>query len=636
MKSIKNFLLILALLAVPVHANDWKTTGKGGSDGKLAPEVIEKAWADFPKFTPGSDAGPMLTLEWAVINSMNDPAARKTVAARLAALLKDPNTTIDAKKFICAKLYRIGTEAEVSAVTPLLADPLLVDDSRLFLERIGSEEARKALRDAAAKLQGRALIGVLNSLSILQDAPSAKIIIEQTNSSDKEVARAAWRAIGNYGCEEVGKFLFTKLQEVKEPHVQLESAAIRTALLLKETKPALAEAILDQLTFSYRSYGARSAGWQNRWNDMPSGLQKELAPEWFKSSDPVKRRIAGSIIYPQIEKKIAEKTYADWFKELMSDSVQESRAAHVYFAAQPKDPLGNFMLQELKKMKVPSLKVMDVLAAAKCYGTIDALIEMAAKPDPAIYEPVLYGLRGICDPDEIDLSRMFKLYLRVEDEAQKDLVSRTTAAIAEKNPNPAQRADILLKLVNSDSRKNSPEFTAEVLPLLGRLGTPAVFQMADAARKSENPKLQAAGWQALCNWPTAEHAGLLWEKANAGDAFALRAFMRVTTIPSDRPAVEVLADLKRAFEKADSPENRQLALERAKAVRCIETVEWLKGFLDDEVLAQTACASIVELAHHRFLRQPNKEFFEPILQKVKAVAKDPVIQQKAEKARMGM
>ena len=69
--------------------------------------------------------------------------------------------------------------------------------------------------------------------------------------------------------------------------------------------------------------------------------------------------------------------------------------------------------------------------------------------------------------------------------------------------------------------------------------------------------------------------------------------------------------------------------------RC-ETVDWIAGYLDDPELAQTACKTIVELAHHRFLRQPNKAHFEPILRKVEATAKDKSVARLAEKARLGM
>jgi hypothetical protein len=87
---------------------------------------------------------------------------------------------------------------------------------------------------------------------------------------------------------------------------------------------------------------------------------------------------------------------------------------------------------------------------------------------------------------------------------------------------------------------------------------------------------------------------------------------------------------------ADSSDNRNLALSRASSVRTLETVDWAAGFLDQPDLAQTACRVIVELAHHRFLRQPNKAHFEPILRKVEATAQDKAVAELAEKARLGM
>jgi len=54
------------------------------------------------------------------------------------------------------------------------------------------------------------------------------------------------------------------------------------------------------------------------------------------------------------------------------------------------------------------------------------------------------------------------------------------------------------------------------------------------------------------------------------------------------------------------------------------------------VLAQTACTVIVELAHHRFLREPNKAKFEPILLKVERTATDKDVAERAKKSRLGM
>ena len=94
--------------------------------------------------------------------------------------------------------------------------------------------------------------------------------------------------------------------------------------------------------------------------------------------------------------------------------------------------------------------------------------------------------------------------------------------------------------------------------------------------------------------------------------------------------------LKNAMKLADSSDNKTLALSRAASVRTLDNRRLGRRLSRRPDLAQTACQVIVELAHHRFLRQPNKAHFEPILRKVEATAKDKSIVELAEKARLGM
>ena len=93
------------------------------------------------KYEAGQDQKALLAMNWVVINAMNDPNQRAATAARLARVLRASTTTGAARQFICAQLYRIGTEAEVSAVAPMLLDPATTDTARLFLERIQSAES---------------------------------------------------------------------------------------------------------------------------------------------------------------------------------------------------------------------------------------------------------------------------------------------------------------------------------------------------------------------------------------------------------------------------------------------------------------------------------------------------------------
>ncbi len=596
--------LIAIFLVLPLMANDWDTTGKGGSAGNLTDEQIQTAWANFPGWNAGQDATVMRTMDWVVINAMKDQTAQKNVAKRLAKLLAEPQTSADAKKFICAKLYRIGTEAEVAAVVPLLKDPQTIDDARLFLERIRSETAIAALRETLKTAEGRGRIGAVNSLSLIQDEESFVFIAELTKNPDAETARAAWRAIGNYASENAANFLVNSLKAAEKPNIQLESAAVRTAILLEQSgKENLASDIYALLAQDNRTNAGRLAG-------LHRVFKKEMFANWNASSDPLKKRIADE---NNMDLKYAE------------PEIVESAAS---------------LLEKLKaNPNKPDPKVISGLIAFKCYDMIDPLTQIARNPDPAVYSVAMDGLRGICDPDDIDLPRLTALFMDLKDPAAADMCSRVIAAVCEKQ-NGAAGKKIVMKRLADDKDKDSEAFKIKILPLIGRFGTPEAYAMIEKARAENSPALQNAADRALCNWPNAVYADQIWELANqSNDAetrrLALRAFIRVVSMPGGSPNDAKLEKLQDAFAIADDTE-KKLAVTRASAIRTTRAVAWLAALLDDSTVSQEACASIVELAHHRFLRQPNKAFFEPILLKVEATAKDAKIRELAAKARMGM
>ena len=94
--------------------------------------------------------------------------------------------------------------------------------------------------------------------------------------------------------------------------------------------------------------------------------------------------------------------------------------------------------------------------------------------------------------------------------------------------------------------------------------------------------------------------------------------------------------LQNAMKLAENVDDKQLALERAATIRTLETVTWVAQYLDDPQLGQTACKSVVELAHHRFLRHPNMARFGPLLEKVGRISEDPAVVERAKRYRLGL
>lgn len=695
-KKISLWAISLILLCIPAYANDWDSTGKGGNNGNVTAEQAEAAWAGIQTLMPGDDQAPALTMAWVVINALNDEQQRPIVAQKLAALLADPKTTVDGKIFICQQLFRIGTPAEVPLVAPLLMDARLCDASRLFLERVESPDAAEALRNALTKIEGRTRIGIVNSLSIKQDPAAVELIIKMTSDADPEMVRAAWRALGNFGSAPVAEFLIGQLKKAEKPNLPLEAAAIRCSILLeKKGEKDLATQIDALLADPQRSQATRQAGIKAAFNRADESGKKELMEQWVQSEDKIVAKIflplisslddaqleayasnaktsdvvRNALVY-ELSVRNGEKMLPIMLKNAQSSDAavakmaleflaqsDDARATDVLILALGKDQFKDLAVQTLSRkaaneIGAPLLKAFDaqpasrpaivsILANIKYYNAIDPLVQYARDENPDVYEVAVEGLRGLCDPDQTDLSRLFQLYLDVPAGKQRDLVERAIAFVAQKNPDKAKQADILLAEADKNAEKANPNFQAKVLPLLGRLGGESVFARVDAAVNSDNSELAAAGVRALCNWPTVDHADKLWTLVTESKRAefrnqALRAYIRVVTLPNERPEAQTLDMLKKAFAAAQNDANRNLALSRAATVRTLDTVKWAMEQIDNPALSETACQVVVELAHHRFLRQPNKEWFDPILRKVEATAKDKSIVEQAAKARMGM
>ena len=107
----------------------------------------------------------------------------------------------------CRQLSRVGTKKSVPALAAMLGDEKLGHMARYALETIDDESAGRALREAAGKLKGRPLVGVIGSLGVRRDAKAVAALTGMLADSDADVARAAARALGNIATPDAVKAL---------------------------------------------------------------------------------------------------------------------------------------------------------------------------------------------------------------------------------------------------------------------------------------------------------------------------------------------------------------------------------------------------------------------------------------------
>ena len=64
--------------------------------------------------------------------------------------------------------------------------------------------------------------------------------------------------------------------------------------------------------------------------------------------------------------------------------------------------------------------------------------------------------------------------------------------------------------------------------------------------------------------------------------------------------------MKQAMAIAKTDEERALVVNRCRTSYSIESLRYVLPYLEQPKFVQLACETIVELAHHRELREPNK------------------------------
>ena len=103
------------------------------------------------------------------------------------------------KAMACKRLAIYGGKAAVPALAALLPDKELASWARIALEAIPDAAADNALREAMGKVQGRLLIGVINSIGVRRDAKAVDALVQRLKDADAEVASAAAAALGRIG-----------------------------------------------------------------------------------------------------------------------------------------------------------------------------------------------------------------------------------------------------------------------------------------------------------------------------------------------------------------------------------------------------------------------------------------------------
>jgi len=153
------------------------------------------------------------------------------------------------KAVACKRLAICGRGKAVPALAPLLSDTQLASWSRIALEAIPAPAADQALRAATGELQGRLLIGVINSIARRRDGKAVQLLVRKLDDGDSGVASAAAVALGTIGGGEAVAALTPRLASAPpqlRPAVA-EGCILAAEALLETEHRAEAMALYDEV-----------------------------------------------------------------------------------------------------------------------------------------------------------------------------------------------------------------------------------------------------------------------------------------------------------------------------------------------------------------------------------------------------
>lgn len=280
------------------------------------------------------------------------------------------------------------------------------------------------------------------------------------------------------------------------------------------------------------------------------------------------------------------------------------------------------------------IALIEILTSRRALDTIPTLLELAVGKDQKLRAAAMASLGQLAGPEHV--GGMTAGVLQAAKGAERAAAEKNLMFVCNRIEDRESRAQPLLEAM----KKLSNTDRIAMLSTLGRIGGKPALLQVEKAISSRNSALHSAGLRAISNWPDASVAQRLIVLAKSDKHVnhrrtARMALIRIAPLPDGRTDAEKLELLQTAMKMATSDAERNYALKRAAAIRLPETLRFILPYADQSQHAQQACQSIVELAHHRKLRDDNKTEFHAALDKVIATTKDAVVIDRANRYKKG-
>ncbi|HZR16950.1 MAG TPA: HEAT repeat domain-containing protein [Verrucomicrobiae bacterium] len=579
---------------------------------------------------------------------------------KLIAVLKS-DASPDEKAITCKKLAVYGNEEAVPVLAPLLLDPHLASWARIALEVIPGESADAALRDAVPKLQGRLLVGTINSIGVRRDLRAVSELASKLKDSDPDVISAAAVALGRIGGTDAATALKEALaaapvaargsvaegcircaerflaERHSAPAIELYDLVrksdvpkenilegVRGAILARRDDgiPLLVEQLHSQDRELFR-IGLRAA------RELPGAKATKTVSDEMHHATPERQPLLLLALADRND-ETAMPTILDaaktGSKELRLVAVgildrmgkvstvpvlievaaggdsQLTQAALVALTRMPGNDLDAKVLQQLGSAKGKTRQVLIELAARRqIEGTVPVVLKDVEDKDPAIRSAAVQALGSLGGIAQVN--DLVRLFAAAQSSKQRDDLEAAILAISSRLGNGC--AQSLLPLAhNSDTAVRKVALHA-----LASAGGPEALAAVKQAVEDADESVQDEAVRTLSTWPNtwpedetiAEPLLNLVKNSKKPNhqVLAMRGYLQFLEGDKKLKGDEKLAKVEEALPLMNRPEEKRSAITVVQSIPSAAALDRLVKFAADPALSEDACSAIVDLAGKR-------------------------------------
>ena len=299
------------------------------------------------------------------------------------------------------------------------------------------------------------------------------------------------------------------------------------------------------------------------------------------------------------------------------------------------EAINKSLVSEMKSA-APGAKaaLIEILATRRAGDELPALVAATVDDNAQVRGAAMSALGQIGSPEQI--AQMLPGVLKAQKGGERDNAERNIAMICARIDNEDDRGTLIIEAL----KKVDAADRDELLSLVGRVGGRKLINFVGDIASEADAERRKIGVDALSKWPDASVADKLLEivKKTTDPAErhqAFQGYVKISSTRDNRSDKQRLDRMKEAMQAALTPEEQQFVLNRTRTAYAVESVRFVLPYVDEPKFAEVACETIVEIAHHREVRDPNKAEFDKALDKVIEITKDPVIVDRAQRYKRG-